>query len=220
MEKSKNHSLNYYYLNKNITLKYKPGYRQTILNVLMHKDKFLFVQEKGGFWGFTRQGVVKQNVLENLFETMVRNFGEELGFKGFKVKELSPKFTPVAYLFNFDAQQYDAKRAASEERKNRPTKGKLYHLAIIEYSGPTNLPIDTKDKHANIKDYKWVNAKEGRHLTKENNKAALELNKEYSVDTINYHFYLYEKVIKTYEYVKAAYSFKIDNSVPLFSETL
>jgi len=52
-----------------------------------------------------------------------------------------------------------------ENKKGRPTKGKVYQLAIMEYQGPDEIPIIKKEKPEVI-DYQWVNEKEGINLIK------------------------------------------------------
>jgi hypothetical protein len=207
MGRKKSHTFNYYFLQKQIKINQYQGFRQVIINLLTNKNqtknknKFLFVQEKGGSWGFSRQSVLFQDLVENLFETLVRNLGEEFGFKGPLVKTTRPTFFPQAYLFNIEKQVYDSVRAKDEARKKRSTKGKIYHLVLMSYKGPDDLPIDSSSV---IRDYRWVNAKEGQKLKKQNYDL-LKTNQTYSKSTMDFHQAFYEKIIDIYNHIQNFY---------------
>jgi hypothetical protein len=210
MKQKKSHTFNYYFLHKHIKIKKHRGFRQVIINLLTNrnktenKNKLLFVQERGGSWGFTRQGIVFQDLAENLFETLVRNLGEELGFKGLIVKETKPTFIPQAYLFNVERQVYDALRADDEAKKKRPTKGKVYHLAMLSYEGPDELPVNIGDPSSVIRDYRWINEDEGRELISQNYDL-LKTNKAFSEATMDFHKAFYEKIIDIYNHIQGLY---------------
>ncbi len=222
MKKSnKLHSFNYYFLNKHITLEKPPGYRQTVITLLINendtenKDKYLFVQEKGGTWGLSRRGVVAQDLLENLFETLIQSLGEELGFRGIDIFDTKPQFKQVAYLFNIEKQTYDDIRSKAEEAKMRPSKGKLYHLAIMKYRGPDNLPFNPAYSKSAIRDYRWVDEEEARQLTKENLKI-LKVKEDFSPQSMDFHIKFWKRIHSIYKNINEIYSNKEVEQSPLF----
>ena len=219
MDRKGSKSLNYYFIRDHIKIKKAAGYRQAVINLLVNKnrnenkDKYLYVQELGGTCSFSRQTVVEQKIVENLFETLVRNLGGELGFKGHKIKEMKPKFYPKAFLFDVARQHYDNIRAKAEAKKKRSTKGKTYHLAIIEYKGPDDLPIP--ETNGGIADYKWVNPSEARNLLNENFDL-LEHSDELSEATLIFHKNFFEFINNLYNNVQFALGSKEHAQQSLF----
>lgn len=135
--------------------------------ILLISKKMLFVKEKNGFWGFSRQGLIDDNYIENLFETFVENIGQELGIKGLASNNMNFKFYPYAYLFNVERQEYDQVRSKSEGLKKRPARGKIYHLSYMGYKGDDKFSsFGTND--LKLQDYKWVSDSEAILLTDQN----------------------------------------------------
>lgn len=205
---NKNHSLNYYFLNKYVFVKNFPGYRQTIINLIINKNrtnegKILFVKEKNGFWGLPRQGLVAQNVVENIFETVIRNIGEELGFKGLEVKELKPKFMIKSCLFNINKQNYTEKRAKAEQAKGRPTKGKIYNLVIMDYVGPDNLPV--KESQSRIEDFRWITPKQAQ-LIHNYNLAVAQKKESLSLNNVDFHKKFIQRILDINYHMEKIYS--------------
>jgi hypothetical protein len=215
---NKDHSLNYYFLNKYVYVTNFPGYRQTIINLIInknrgHKGSVLFVKEKNGFWGLPRQGVVDQDVMENIFETVIRNIGEELGFKGLVIRQLKPKFILKACLFNVEKQEYSEKRAKAEKEKNRPTKGKVYNLVIMDYFGPNNLPV--QDNSKKIEDYKWITPKQA-HLIHRYNLLVAQKKADLSLQNVDFHKNFIQKIMEINYHMDKIYSNEATKQKTLF----
>lgn len=209
----KDRSLNYYFLKKHLHPKAPSGYRQDIVNVIVNRNetenrnKFLLIQEKNEIWGFPKQGIEDRNLSEGFFETLTRNLGEELGFRGMKVIELKPRFTQKAYIFNFEKQVYDDDRSEEEVKKGRPTKGKIYHLAIMSYKGPDEMPLDLDNPKITTLGYQWVTENEGRDLIYTN--LDVWSKKTGGIDkTSKFHISFYERIINSYNLIQRIYTEK------------
>ena len=166
-------------------------------NQTENKDKFLLVKQSNNSWSVPKEGVKSNLVIEDIYTTISTNLENELGFKGIKVTETKPLFRQVAILFDFDKQVYDPERSLVEEKKGRPTKGKIYQLAIMEYRGPDEIPL-IKKNNPEVIDYRWVNEKEGISLIGSN----LELVEQKllpSKASAEFGIYIFEKSITIYK---------------------
>lgn len=174
MPKKKPKSINYYFLQKHLHPKSPSGYEQVLVNMVVNKNesenngKYLFVQENNKKWGFPMQEVEEKNLIDGFFDSMAKNLGEKLGFRGMKIIDLKPQFKQKSYFFDFAKQVFDEKQSEEEMQTGGPSKGRIFHLAIITYEGPEDLPLDKKDPGTPIRDYKWVNETEARSLVQGN----------------------------------------------------
>lgn len=202
MRKKSNRTFNYYFLNKRLHPNPPPGYRTDIILLIINKNptannnKYLFVQQNNKFWNLPKEGT-KTILADDLFNTIARNLEEEIGFKGIKVIEDKPMFKQIALIFDFEKQEYDLNRSKDEKNKNRPVKGKIYHLAIMEFHGPENFSIKNKSKTDEIIDLKWVNKKDGEKLVSLN-KNFLSERKTNSPYSASFNVKLFKKVINFY----------------------
>jgi hypothetical protein len=218
--KKKPYSFNYYLLNKYLHPETPRGYRQTVVNVIVNQNttkergKFLFIQEKNKWWGLPKQGFDEKLLTDGFIEALSKNIGEELGFKGITVIEIKPKFTQIAYLFDFEKQVFDEDRSEREIEKGNPGEGKIYHLAIMHYKGPDEIPIDKDDPKTTTIDYKWVTKEEGRELEDKNKEISAE---EFGdVDrTAKFHVAFFERIMKAYEEIQKIYAQKNPYQNPL-----
>jgi hypothetical protein len=155
----KPHNFNYYFLNKYLHAQPYPGYRQTVVLLIVNKNKtknnnkFLFIKEKSGFWFLPKGHLVGTNLTDSLFESILRNLESELGLRGTQIFEVKPSFIQKAYIFDFERQRYNKERGLEENAKGYPTKGKVYHLAIMNYEGADEFKVDEKVK---VLGNRWV----------------------------------------------------------------
>lgn len=165
----------YYFLNKRLHPPLLPGYRSSVVLLIVNKNstanhnKFLFIREVtlgSVSWGLPKEGLESKVIIEDIYTSVARNLEEELGFKGTKVFDTKPLLKQNGLIFDFAIQKYDAKRAAWEIKRNRPPKGKIYQLAIMEYRGPDQIPLNTQNKESELEidAYKWVDRFEGLKL--------------------------------------------------------
>ena len=196
-------SFGYFFLNRRLHPPTPKEFRTSIILLIINKnktinrDKFLLVQQNNQFWNLPKEGIEKTTIIDDVYTTIARNLEEEIGFRGLKVSETKPLFKQVAFLFDFDQQIYDKERSLSEEKRSFPKKGKIYHLAIMDYSGPDEIPIDIKREGIEIINYKWVNLKQGKTLM-ESNKKLLQKGIINSPKTTTFNIYLFEKVLNIY----------------------
>ncbi len=169
-----NPSLSYYFLNPRLHRPTPSGYRNSIIlllinkNATANKNKYLLIRQYIRSWGLPKEGIKSKNIVDDIFTTIARNLDEEQGFRGLKVIETKAQFKQLAILFDFAKQVYDHHRSKDETQKNRPNRGKIYHLAIIEYQGSDKIPLLKDPKNKETIDYRWVNEKEGRKLLRSN----------------------------------------------------
>jgi|GEM_PF-5304702 len=170
MAKSKK-PFNYYFLNKKLHPSGPKGFRTSIALLIVNKNPgpnkniFLLIQQSNKAWTIPKEGIKEQKLADDFFATIIKNLGDEQGFKGIKVVETKPLFKQIAFVFDFDRQVYDKERARVEKKKGRPEKGKNYHLVIMEYRGSDKIPLVPGPETIN---YQWVNEKEAILLLKEN----------------------------------------------------
>lgn len=193
-------SFTYYFLNRRLHPQSPPGFRNDTVLLLVNKNatpnraKFLFVHQKKDnhtSWGLPKEGMESQVVVDDVITSIARNLEEELGFKGTKVTETNPKFTQVAFLFNFATQIYDSDRSHYESSLGRQSKGKIYHLAVMDYTGPDILPGHVKKS---IDRYSWADHAEGLELIKS---TATTFNPGSS----EFNLVLFTKILETYTYL-------------------
>src|ERR1051326_4470956 len=105
----KKHSLNYFFI-ETLLQKVPAGYRKSLILFIVHQSptksqgKFLFVQEKSGFWNLPKRDIRSASPIEGVFETLVEAMGEEMGLKGPTVFEEKPLFEPTAFLIDIAKQ--------------------------------------------------------------------------------------------------------------------
>ena len=203
VSKSKtNKSFGYYFLNKRLHPPIPKNFRNSIIilivnkNPTKNKDKFLLVKQSNNSWSIPKEGVKSNLMIEDLYTTISSNLENELGFKGIKVVESKPLFTQIALIFDFDKQVYDAERSLVEEKKGRPTKGKFYQLAIMEYRGPDEIPL-IKNDYPEVIDYNWVNEREGLDLIR-SNLNLVERKLLPSMASAEFGLYTFKKSLKIY----------------------
>jgi hypothetical protein len=102
----------------------------------------------------------------------------------------------------------------AELQKGRPTKGKIYHLAIMSYMGPDDLPIDRKKLDGRVRDYRWVNEKEAKQL-KQGNLSLVGKTKGYSELSLRFHVDFFEKILKIHNDIGQMYLQKSFGQKPL-----
>lgn len=158
MDKPK-HSLNYYFLSKLLHPKPYPGHRQSVVllitnkNNTENKNKFLFIKEKVGLWFFPKGHLVGTNFINSFFESISKNLENELGLRGIKIFDVKPTFIQKAYVLDFERQKYNQERGLQEKSRGNPSKGKIYHLAIMCYKGTEEFKLDKKVK---VLEHRWV----------------------------------------------------------------
>jgi|SRR3989344_1051391 len=168
-------SFGHFFLKKHLHPPTPPGFRTSLIllivnqNPAAHQGQYLFVREsaKGKqAWGLPKEGLESKDLADDLVTALSRNIEEELGFRGPKVHQLNPSFRQLALIFNVSAQKYDVQRSAWEGSRGRPTKGKIYHLAIMDYRGPDEIPLSniTSPDGEKIDKFQWVTAAEGQTL--------------------------------------------------------
>lgn len=195
------HSVNFYFLRKVLHPRPYPGYRQSIINLLVNKnagenfDKFLFIKEITNLWFFPKGHLIGENLFSSFFESISQNFEKELGLRGIKIFDVKPSFTQLAYIFDFDRQKYNPSRRNYEASLGNPTKGKIYHLVIMECRGLDKIPVEKSSK---VQDYKWVSKKEGLRLL-ESCTPYLESSKGFTEDSPMFYKRFFEKIIITFE---------------------
>lgn len=164
------HGLNYFFLNKFLHPKPYPGYRQSIVLLIVNKNraenenKFLFIKEKSGLWFFPKGHLIDRDLINSLFESISKNLENELGLRGIKIFDIKPSFTQKAYIFDFERQKYNRERESEEKLKGNAFKGKIYHLAIMHYKGTEEFKVDEKVK---VLGHKWVSKDEAKKLLDE-----------------------------------------------------
>jgi ADP-ribose pyrophosphatase YjhB (NUDIX family) len=170
-------SFGHFFLKKHLHPPTPPGFRTSLILLIVnqnpssHQGQYLFVRQstKGKqAWGMPKEGLESKDLADDLTTALSRNLEEELGFRGPKVNQLNPSFRQVAFIFNISVQKYDLQRSAWEESRDRPVKGKIYHLAIMEYRGPDTIPLSSVSSPdgENIDKFQWVTADEGRAMIK------------------------------------------------------
>jgi 8-oxo-dGTP pyrophosphatase MutT (NUDIX family) len=217
------HSFNYYFLEKRLHPSTPKGYRATLILLIINKnkespdkDKFVFVEHKNSFWGFPKGGILGESLIDSISEAIVKNLGEELGLKGVQVFDTKPIFKQKAYIFDIARQIYDEARVKSEREKGRPDKGKIYHLAMMEYRGVDKLPLEGRDQKYGIRDFRWVGIEEGRNLSNANLKLMEREDYDHSEETLKFNLSLYERVISAYSLVYQVPSGKVFDQTALF----
>ncbi len=214
------HSFGYYFLNNRLHPTPPPSFKTSIVLLIVNKNlsenhgKFLFVQQGSRFWNLPKEGI-KSNLADNLFSAIAKNLEEEIGLKGIKVSEVKPSFKQVAIIFDFDKQKYDKQRAKSESQIAKPIKGKIYHLAIMEFQGQDNLKIEEKSTNPEIINLKWANKEEGNKLML-SNKSPLTFLKISSPHSVNFNIKLFKKIISFYENLSKITSARTDKQTQLF----
>jgi len=194
-------SFSYYFLNKRLHPSAPAGFRASlILFIVNHNSgrnagKFLFVREiSGGYvsWGLPKEGLESPIVVDDIFTALTRNLEEELGFRGMNINELKPIFYQKALLFDFALQKYDRARSVHEATRKRPIKGKIYHLAIMEYHGPEEIPGDFDSNKSEIDAFRWTFLEEGKKLIEESSRTFNPSSAEFNAD-------LLEKIVKMHQ---------------------
>lgn len=109
-----------------------------------------------------------------------------MGFRGPISNEIKPRFEQKAYLINFAKQIYDKKRAEYEKNRDRPAKGKVYHLIIVNYYSPSKLPVEKDLAKSSIRDYQWVSFDEGLDVVNSNISLLKTDPDSYSPDSIKF----------------------------------
>ena len=204
--------INYFFLYNRLHKPIPEGFRETLILLIVNATKenlgkFLVIQETILAWGFPKTKMTGNNIFEGILDALVKNLGEEMGYKGPMVFEKKPFFEQQAIFFNFGRQLYDKVRAKQEEKKGFPSKGKIYNLAIMKYSGPSDIPILESNGEDSVIDYKWVTFEEALSLF-ENNKDIERTSPElYSYGT-------YIKIIEQLKKIEKAYKCLIENVYP------
>ncbi len=199
------HNVNYYFLNQFLHPKPYPGYKQSVVSFIVcknntpNKNNYLFVKEKTGFWFFPKGRIFKNNIADGFFEAITGTLERELGLKGMKVFDVKPNLVQQAYIFDFERQKYNQNRSEDEKVKGNPTKGKIYHLAIMEYTGVNGFPAEN-DKKA-ILEYKWINDKEAEELINKNGELVNE-NTGYTEGYNKFQLRFFKKILSSYETIQ------------------
>jgi len=205
-------SLNYYFLNRFLHPKPYPGYKQSVISLIINKNKgknankFLFVQEKTGYWFLPKSGIETKNLADGFISAIARGLEKELGLRGMAVYKIKPQFTQSAYVFDFDRQTYNKERTKQEKEKKNPSKGKVYHLATMYYKGDDDFDLNS-GKDIDVLDYKWVNQQEAEELVKANNKL-MDNNPGYTESYLDFQKRLLDKVMNAQETVEVLKSEK------------
>ncbi len=203
--------INYYFLNRYLHPKPPKGFRETVVVLITlksdsdQKNKFLIIKEKFMSWGLPKKGLKGNNLVDGIINALVEDMGNEIGFKGPILFQLKPQFVQKAYFLNFTKQIYDKQRSIIEKNKGRPSRGKIYHLAMIDYYGKAELPLKKSDKDAHIIDYKWASQKEGEQLILENKNLIEKEGKLFSAQTAIFGLDLFRKVMRAYKLVQEIY---------------
>lgn len=198
MKKEECKSFGYYFLNKRLHPPIPKDYRVSIILLIINKNrgedenKFLIVQQANKMWGLPKEGIKSDIIVEDLYTTISRNLENELGFKGIKVVETKPLFKQVSLFFDFARQDYDFERSSEEEKKGRPTKGKTYLLAMMEYRGPDVIPLAPNPETI---DFKWV-TEEGGQKYFESDADLVKKGKIKSLKSQQFSNYLFHKAVK------------------------
>lgn len=154
------------------------------------------MKQNNDFWNLPKEGL-KSNLADDLFNTIAKNLEEEIGLKGVSVIETKSVFRQIAVVFDFDKQIYDNERSKAESKRDRPTKGKWYHLAIMEFRGSDLLSPLAGSKEIN--DLRWVSDEEGKRLMKTNK--GLSSNQGATSDfSVKFNIKLFTKVLDFYLY--------------------
>ncbi|MEA3357128.1 MAG: hypothetical protein U9Q67_01725 [Patescibacteria group bacterium] len=119
-------------------------------------------------------------------------------------------------MINFAKQKYDKTRAEYDRKKKRPTKGKIYHLVIINYYGPSDLPVAKDLEKSFIMDYKWVDYKEGLELVRLSTSLRREDPESYSKKSIEFNISLFKKCIRARRIVDKAFLNGKEQQVSMF----
>ncbi|HVX92905.1 MAG TPA: hypothetical protein VHA74_02200 [Candidatus Dojkabacteria bacterium] len=210
-------SFNYHFLKKYLHIKLPVGFREDIALFIVSrnndstKNKVLLIKERTGFWGLPKRGITGNNLMEGLLNALVDNLGYELGLKGVVVFEKSPQFIQKAYFVNYAKQIYDKERSEHEQKKDRPSKGKIYHLIILDYWGDTLLPIDGRGS-TEIEGFEWVDFKSAEKLLEAN--LTLEGNGVFKTfyESFIFNIEFFKKSVRAYEAVEKLYSFDKETS--------
>lgn len=168
-------SFGHFFLKKHLHPPTPPGFRTSLVLLIVnqspstHQGRYLFIRESSNGkqgWGLPKEGLESPDLADDLVTSLSRNIEEELGFRGPKVHSLNPSFRQIAFIFNISLQKYDTQRSAWETTRGRPAKGKIYHLAIMEYRGPDDIPLSntTSPDGEKIDKFQWVTASEGRAM--------------------------------------------------------
>lgn len=193
------HSANYYFLKRFLHPQPYFGYRQSIVNLLINRNKdhnngkYLFIKEKTGLWFFPKGHIVGTDIQSSFFESISQTLEKELGFHGMKIFELKPSFTQLAYIFDFERQKYNPIRQEAEKEKGNPAFGKIYHLAIMEYKGSEEFEVSEKSK---IMEYKWVTKEEGVELLKALDDSLIPEN-YFTEASVRFYRRFFEKIVST-----------------------
>jgi hypothetical protein len=204
--------INYFFLYNRLHKPIPEEFCETLILLIVNSTKenlgkLLVIQETIGAWGFPKTKMTGNNIFEGILDALVKNLGEEIGYKGPMVFEKKPFFEQQAIFFNFDKQLYDKVRAKQEEKNGFPSKGKIYNLAIMKYSGPSDLPILESNGEDSVIDYKWVTFEEALNLF-ESNKDIEHSNPEF------YSYSTYIKIIEQLKKIEKAYKCLIENIYP------
>lgn len=187
-------SFSYYFLNKRLHPPPPPGYRaSTVLFIVncnpgLNYQKFLFIKETGQqkeSWGLPKEGLESSTVVDDIITSIARNLEEELGLRGMKISEMKPAFHQRAIYFDFAVQRYDPLRSGYEAMRKRPTKGKVYHLAIMDYTGPDKIPLDGSSGDTSITDFLWVEPSQAQELTRKTTTTFYPMSAEFNISLLN-----------------------------------
>lgn len=205
MPNSKLSSFSYHFLNKRLHPEAPLGYRVSLILLVVNQNKgdnlgkFLFVRQTArglALWNLPQEGMKSKVMADDIFTTIARDLEEELGFRGMKITEAKPQFTQKAIIFDFARQKYDSKRSTYEKTLGKPTKGKIYHLAIMDYRGQEEIPISSGVKGSEIDAFGWVDYSEGQTL--------LETNKDdFFYSSADFKVKLFDRIIKIYDDLKS-----------------
>ncbi|MCK9368387.1 hypothetical protein M0R04_00190 [Candidatus Dojkabacteria bacterium] len=204
--------INYFFLYNRLHKPVPDGFQETLILLIVNSTKenlgkFLVIEETIHAWGFPKTKMTGNNIFDGILDALVKNLGEEIGYKGPLVFEKKPFFEQQAIFFNFGKQLYDKVRGKQEEKKGFPSKGKIYNLAIMKYSGPSDLPILESDSEDSVIDYKWVTFEEALSLFESNKDIERSSPKLYSYGT-------YIKIIEQLKKIEKAYKYLIENVYP------
>lgn len=193
----KKKTFNYYFLKKYLHPDAPAGYRENLVMLVFLKGdpdkKFLLIQEKNFVWTLPKKGIDAPNLIDGIVDALSRNIAGELGFKGIVSDEIKPRFEQMAYLVNFMKQKYDPTRAVYERKKGRPVKGKIYHLAILSYTGPELLPVERDFETSYINRYEWVTLDKAISFSQESKSLYEKDNERYSETSLRFNENLIKK---------------------------
>ena len=187
-------SFSYYFLNKRLHPAPLPGFRASIILLIVNQNKgdnfgkFLFIRQTArGYmsWNLPQEGMETTITADDVFTTIARGIEEELGFRGLKIPETKPQFTQKALIFDFARQKYDQTRSAYEKTIDRPSKGKIYHLAMMDYHGPEEIPISSGPKDTEIDAYRWVDQAEAQALLETTKKTFFPASADFKITLLN-----------------------------------